>query len=93
MDPFTEIATLSILCDIEDPLTRQPYSGTRAIPPKSGTVSKESGIADVAYFGAEAEFYLFNEIRYDYKPNSSFHFIDSMRQPGTRPGRGAESRL
>jgi glutamine synthetase len=31
----------------------------------------------VAYFGAEAEFYLFNEIRYDYKPNSSFHFIDS----------------
>jgi glutamine synthetase len=78
MDPFTEIPTLSILCDIEDPITRQPYSrDPRYTAKKAEKYLQESGIADVAYFGAEAEFYLFNEIRYDYKPNSSYHFIDS----------------
>jgi glutamine synthetase len=78
MDPFTEISTLSILCDIEDPLTREPYSrDPRYTAKKAEKYLQNSGIADVAYFGAEAEFYLFNEIRYDYQPNSSSHFIDS----------------
>lgn len=78
MDPFTEVPTLSILCDIEDPLTRKPYSrDPRYTAKKAEQYLKDSGIADVAYFGAEAEFYIFDDVRYDYTSHSSFHSIDS----------------
>jgi glutamine synthetase len=78
MDPFTEVPTLSILCDIEDPLTRKPYSrDPRYTAKKAEKYLQDSGIAEVAYFGAEAEFYLFNEVRYEYAANKSMHFVDS----------------
>ena len=78
MDPFMEQATISIVCDIEDPLTRQPYSrDPRYVAKKAEAYIKESGIADTVYFGAEAEFYIFDEVRYESKSNSSFHLVDS----------------
>ena len=78
MDPFTEIPTLSLLCDIEDPLTRDPYSrDPRYTAKKAEQYLQSTGLADTAFFGAEAEFYIFNEVRYDYKANTSFHLVDS----------------
>jgi len=78
MDPFTEVPTLSILCDIEDPLTRKPYSrDPRYTAKKAEQYLKDSGIADTAFFGAEAEFYIFDDVRFDYTSHSSFHQVDS----------------
>lgn len=78
MDPFTDVPTLSILCDIEDPLTRQPYSrDPRYTAKKAEAYLKSTGLADTVFFGAEAEFYIFNEVKYDYKANQSYHFVDS----------------
>jgi glutamine synthetase len=63
MDPFTEIPTLSILCDIQDPITRDPYSrDPRYTAKKAVQYLQVHGIADTAFFGAEAEFYIFNEV-------------------------------
>ena len=78
MDPFTEVPTLSILCDIQDPLTRDPYSrDPRYTAKKAEAYLQSTGIADTAFFGAEAEFYIFNEVRYDYRSNHSSHTVDS----------------
>jgi len=64
MDPFTEIPTLSLLCDIEDPLTRDPYSrDPRYTAKKAEQYLQSTGLADTAFFGAEAEFYIFNKVR------------------------------
>ena len=57
MDPFTEVATVTILCDIQDPLTRDPYSrDPRYTAKKAAEYLQSTGIADTAYFGAAAEF-------------------------------------
>ena len=78
MDPFTEVPTLSILCDIQDPITRDPYSrDPRYTAKKAAQYLQSTGIADTAFFGAEAEFYIFNEVRYEYKAHTSFHLVDS----------------
>lgn len=77
-DPFPEQPTLAIVCDIRDPLTGQPYSrDPRGVARKAEAFLRQSGIADTAFFGAEAEFFLFNEVRYDYKPHTSYHLVDS----------------
>jgi glutamine synthetase len=78
MDPFTEVATLNILCDIEDPITRERYSrDPRNVAKKAENYLKSSGIADVAYFGPEAEFYIFNDVRFDQTPHSGYYYLDS----------------
>ena len=78
MDPFTERPTLSILCDIKDPVTGKAYSrDPRFTARKAEQHLKDSGIADTAFFGPEAEFYIFNNVRYSYTSNSSFHLVDS----------------
>ncbi len=78
LDPFMEQTTVSIVCDIEDPLTRKPYSrDPRYVAKKAEAYIKELDIADTVFFGAESEFYIFDEVRYEYKENASFHFLDS----------------
>src|SRR5262245_50286037 len=78
VDPALKVPTLSIICDIRDPLTHQPYSrDPRYIARKAEAYLKESGIADTAYFGPEAEFFIFNDVRFDQTSNSSYYFIDS----------------
>lgn len=78
MDPFMETPTLSLICNVYDPITREPYErDPRNIAAKAEEYLKSTGIADVAYFGPEAEFFIFDEIRYDLGSNHSFHFIDS----------------
>lgn len=78
IDPVCEVPTLSVICDIYDPLTRKPYTrDPRYIAKKAERFLKDSGIADTVYFGPEAEFFLFNHVRFDQTENAGYYFIDS----------------
>lgn len=78
MDPFYEVSTLNLICDIEDPITRERYSrDPRNVAKKAEAYLQSQGIADVAYFGPEAEFYIFSDVRYDTTPYSSYYHLDS----------------
>ncbi len=78
MDPFTAIPTMSLICNIFDPITKEDYSrDPRNIARKAEAYLKSTGLADTAYFGPEAEFFIFDEVRYDSTSNQSFHFVDS----------------
>lgn len=78
MDPFTEIPTLVLICDIVHPDTHEPYErDPRQIAKKAMAYLKSSGLADTAYFGPEAEFFVFDDIRYEQNAYSGFYQIDS----------------
>jgi len=68
VDPCLEVPTLSLTCDIVDPITRESYSrDPRYVARKAEAFLKKSGVATTAYFGPEAEFYIFNSVRFDQK--------------------------
>jgi glutamine synthetase len=78
LDPFNETRTLVMLGDIVDPITRQHYDrDPRWIAKKAELYLNNSGVADTAYFGAEAEFFIFDNIRFDQNQHSGFYFIDA----------------
>ena len=78
IDPFPAIPTLSLICDIFDPITKEDYSrDPRNIAKKAESYLKSTGQADTAYFGPEAEFFIFDDVRYDSSANSSFYAVDS----------------
>jgi glutamine synthetase len=78
MDPFLSVPTLSLICTVVDPITRELYSrDPRNIARKAEKYLASTGIADTAYFGPEAEFFVFDSIRYESKQNSAFYDIDS----------------
>ncbi|MFS8103471.1 type I glutamate--ammonia ligase [Lentzea alba] len=78
LDPFRIEKTLIVNFFVHDPFTREAYSrDPRNIARKAEQYITDSGIADTAYFGAEAEFYIFDSIQFDTTANSSFHKIDS----------------
>ncbi|PON14781.1 type I glutamate--ammonia ligase [Candidatus Entotheonella serta] len=78
MDPFMSTPTIVMICDIQDPITRENYSrDPRNIAKKAVASLQSSGIADTAFFGPEAEFFIFDDIRYDTTENSGYYFIDS----------------
>ena len=82
MDPFFEVPTMVITCSIEDPITRDRYSrDPRFVAIKAENYLKSTGIADTAFFGPEAEFYIFDDIRYSTAPDHSFYHIDSIEAP------------
>ncbi|MDK3161118.1 type I glutamate--ammonia ligase [Kamptonema cortianum] len=79
MDPFTEHPTAVVICNIEDPITREPYSrDPRYTATKAQEYLKSTGIADIAYFGPEAEFFVFDKMAYKNDPQHSFYSIDSI---------------
>ncbi len=79
IDPFAANTTLSLTCDVIDPITREVYDrDPRGIAKKAEAFLKSTGIADTAYFGPEAEFFIFDSVRYDTTPNSSFYHLDSI---------------
>jgi glutamine synthetase len=79
MDPFYEAPTLVLICNIVDPVTREAYTrDPRNIARKADTYLKSSGIGDAAYFGPEAEFFIFDEIRFESNRFSAFYEIDSV---------------
>src|SRR3984893_2622962 len=78
MDPVLQVPTLVIHCDIFDPITREPYSrDPRYIATKAEAYLQKSKVADTAYFGPEAEFYIFNSLTFDQNAHSGYYFIDS----------------
>ena len=78
IDPFYETKTLVMVCDVIDPITRQHYDrDPRWIAQKAELYLKNSGIADTAYFGAEAEFFIFDNVRFDQNAHSGYYFIDA----------------
>ncbi len=78
LDPFTQIPTLVLICNIQDPITREDYSrDPRNVARKALNYLQTTGIADKAYFGPEAEFFIFDDIRYDQRSNHGFFYIDS----------------
>ncbi len=78
IDPFTDVVTLNITCDIEDPITREGYNrDPRSVAKRAEHYLQSTGLADTAFFGPEAEFYVFNDVRYDTTPNSSYYHVDS----------------
>src|SRR6266545_5469142 len=78
IDPVLGVKTLDIICDVIDPLTRQPYSrDPRYVAKKAEAFLPTTGIADIAYWGPEIEFYIFNSLRFDQSANFGFYYIDS----------------
>jgi len=78
IDPFRRAKTMVINFFVQDPLTRQPYSrDPRNIARKAEAYLASTGIADTAYFGPEAEFYIFDSVRFETKPSAGYYFIDS----------------
>ncbi len=78
MDPFAEFPTLAMISEAIDPITRQHYErDPRWIAKKAEMYLTNSGLADTAYFGAEAEFFIFDNICFDQNQHSGFYFIDA----------------
>jgi len=85
VDPFAELATLVMICNIQDPLTREDYSrDPRNVARKAVQYLRSTGVADTAYFGPEAEFFIFDDVRYDQRPEQAFFHIDSIEAEWNR---------
>ncbi len=93
MDPFMNDSTLSLLCNIVDPITKELYSkDPRNVAQKAEAYLKSTGIGDTAYFGPEAEFFVFDDVRYQNDSNQCFYAVDS--EEGTwNSGRDEEPNL
>ncbi|MFC2075198.1 type I glutamate--ammonia ligase [Bdellovibrionota bacterium] len=79
IDPFMEAKTVSFICDIADPVTKEPYSrDPRHIAKKVEKHLRSTGLADEVFVGPEAEFFIFDDVRYDQSKNSGYYFLDSI---------------
>jgi glutamine synthetase len=79
IDPFRTHKTLNINCFVRDPVTGESYSrDPRYVAKKAEDYLRGTGLADTAYFGPEAEFYIFDSVRFDQNQFSAYHFIDSV---------------
>ncbi len=79
IDPFMHPTTLSIICDVRDPITKKEYSrDPRSIARKTAEYLKKTKIADTAYFGPELEFFIFDSVYYDQGINFSKHYVASQ---------------
>jgi len=78
LDPFTDVPTLVMVADVIDPVTKQRYDrDPRYIAKKAELYLSSTGVADTAYFGAEAEFFIFDNVRFDQREQHGFYFIDA----------------
>ncbi len=78
LDPFTTIPTLALICNIQDPVTGEPYSrDPRHIATKASNYLRHTGIADMAYFGPEAEFFVFDSARFDQNAHEGYYHLGS----------------
>jgi glutamine synthetase len=78
IDPFTEVPTISILCEVIDPITREPYpKDPRRLARRAEDYLRSTGIADTAYFGPESEFFVFDSVAYEMQVNGAMYEVDS----------------
>ena len=96
MDPFTKHPTIVLLCNIVDPITREPYGrDPRYIAKKAEAYLKQTGIADTCFVGPEAEFFVFDSVSYDFKGHAQFAAVDSVEahwNTGDGPNQGYKVR-
>jgi glutamine synthetase len=79
IDPFRKAKTLVMNFAVVDPYTGEPYSrDPRGVAGKAEAYLKSTGIADTCFFGPEAEFYVFDDVRYDFQANEGYYHIDSI---------------
>ena len=82
IDPFFAQTTLAIVCDVHEPLTGQPYNRCpRSIAKAAEKFLKTTGTGDTAYFGPEAEFFVFDSVRFETGMNKPYYYIDSSEGP------------
>ena len=82
IDPFFAQTTLAIVCDVHEPLTGQPYNRCpRSIAKAAEKFLKTTGTGDTAYFGPEAEFFVFDSVRFETGMNKAYYYIDSSEGP------------
>src|ERR1035438_299087 len=78
MDPFAKVPTLVMIGNAKDPITKQRYErDPRWIATKAEMYLQNSGVADAAYFGAEAEFFIFDNVSFDQNHHCGFYYIDA----------------
>ncbi len=78
VDPLSRVTTMLLTCDVYDPVTRGRYTrDPRYVAQKAEEYIKTSGIATTSYFGPEAEFFVFDDVRYDQTANTSYYYVDS----------------
>src|ERR671939_353266 len=78
IDPFHEQKTLSVVCNVIDPITRELYSrDPRYVAQKAEAYLVETGIADTCFMGPEAEFFIFDHVAFDQRANTAFYEVDS----------------
>jgi glutamine synthetase len=88
VDPFFE-RTLAVTCNIQDPITREDYAkDPRNVARKAELYMKSTGIADVAMFGPEAEFFLFDDVRFDTNEHEAYYHVESAEGQWTRGNSG-----
>lgn len=79
VDPVCKAPTLSIICDILDPLSRQPYTrDPRFVAKKAEQYLSSTGIADTSFWGPEMEFFIFDDVRFDQSVNYGYYYLDSV---------------
>ena len=78
LDPFTAIPTLSLVCDVKDPISRIVYErDPRGVAQRAEQYLRHTRIGDVSYWGPEAEFFTFDHASYDQNAQSGYYFLDS----------------
>jgi glutamine synthetase len=78
IDPFCREATLTLICNIHDPLTHEDYTrDPRNVARKAVNYMRSTGIADIAHFGPEVQFFVFDDVRYDQTAHSAYYHVDS----------------
>jgi len=94
IDPVAEIPTLVLTCDVHDPITLEPYGrDPRYIARKAEAYVKQTGIADTVFFGPEAEFFVFDSVRYGNGTNEAYYHVDSEEgwwNSGNPGGKGGQ---
>ena len=79
LDPFYERKTVSLICNIVDPITREGYTrDPRFVAQKAEAYVKSSGVGDTIFMGPEAEFFIFDDVRYETAPGRSYFYVDSV---------------
>ena len=93
VDPFTGVPTLAVICMVQDPITREDYSrDPRHVARKAATYLIGTGIADTCCIGPEAEFFIFDSVRFDQNAHMGFYAIDSVEAEWNR-GREGDGHL
>ncbi|MEE8054483.1 MAG: type I glutamate--ammonia ligase [Gammaproteobacteria bacterium] len=78
VDPYLEIPTLAVICDVLEPGLKPYARSPREVAKKAETYLKSTGIADTAYFGPEPEFFIFDDVRFDQNSQCGYYYVDSV---------------